>query len=170
MLHPSSLAEALLHRHRARSAIAASKRRNRSFLVPWRAARARFASWRTSRLPIEHGALADLAWLSARPTRGALRLPPLAEALLQRHRARSAATASKRLNRSFKIPRRSARAHVAQWRTGRPPTEHALYAAELAWYCLRGQLATRSTPPRAVGRGSSSPTPCQVGGCGFETP
>ena len=52
--HPTPLAEAFVHRHRTRSAAAASNRRNRRFLVPWRAARARFVTWRTSRAPTEH--------------------------------------------------------------------------------------------------------------------
>ena len=39
-------------------------------------------------------ALADLAWLSSRPTQGAVHPTPLAEAFLHRHRARSLAAAS----------------------------------------------------------------------------
>jgi len=46
-------------------------------------------------------ALADLAWLSSWPTQGALHPTPLAEALLQRNCARSAATASIHRDHSF---------------------------------------------------------------------
>ena len=85
-LHPAPLVEAPLQRHRAMSAVAASKRRNQNFLVPWRAARAHAAPCRTSRPPTEHVLrTADLAWLSSRPTRGALHPTPLAEAPLHRH-------------------------------------------------------------------------------------
>ena len=63
-------------------------------------------------------ALADLAWLSLRPTRGALQPTPLVEALLHRHCTRPAAVASIRRNRSCRIPWRAARARFAPWRTG----------------------------------------------------
>ena len=90
-LHPTPLAEALLHRHRARLAAAASKRRNHRVQSPW-CARAR-ASPRGEPAdgPRNTRALADLAWLSLRPTRVALYTTPLTEALLYRHCARSAA-------------------------------------------------------------------------------
>ena len=111
-------------------------------------------------------ALADLAWLSSRPTRDALHPTPLAEALLHRHRARSAAAASKRRGHRVRLPWRAARARFAPWRTGRPPTEHAR-AGGLGVVVFAANA--RRAPPHAVGRGSSSPTPRQVGGCGFET-
>ena len=80
-LHPTPLAEASLHRHRARSAVAASNFRNQNLLVPWCAARGRFAPWIISRPPTEHALCAvDLAWLSSRLTRGALHSTPLTEA------------------------------------------------------------------------------------------
>ena len=127
------LAEAILHRHRARSAAAASSCRNRRSLVPWRVARARFAPWRTSRPPTEHALrAADLARLSSWPTRDALYPTPLAEAPLNRHCAMSAAAASKRRNRLFLVPWHAARARFVTSRTSRPPTEHALRAACLA--------------------------------------
>jgi len=50
--------------------------------------------------PRSTSALAEFAWLSLQPTRSALHPTPLAEALLHRHRARSAAAASKPCNRS----------------------------------------------------------------------
>ena len=53
-LHPTPLAEALLHRHRARSVAGALKRSNHSFRLLCRAARARFAPCRTGRAPTEH--------------------------------------------------------------------------------------------------------------------
>ena len=57
-------------------------------------------------------------------------------------------------------------------RTLRPvenqPTTHGERARWRTWRgCLRGQRGR--APPHAVDRGSSSPTPRQVGGCGFET-
>ena len=53
-VHPTSLAEAPLQRHRDRSAAAASKFRDHRFRFRWRAPPARFAPWRTGRLPTEH--------------------------------------------------------------------------------------------------------------------
>ena len=111
-------------------------------------------------------ALADLAWLSLRPTRGALHPTPLAEAPLHRHRARSAAAASRRVITAFELQWRAARARFAPWRTSRPPTEHAR-AGGLGVVVFAANA--RRAPSHAVGRGSSSPTPRQVGGCGFET-
>ena len=119
-------------------------------LVPWRAAGARFVTWRTSRPPTEHLSLraACLARLSARPTRDALHPTPLAEALLHRNRARSAAAASDRRCRLVSSP--VARGPRALRHVENQPTAHrALYFALRAWRgCLRGQLATRSTPRR----------------------
>ena len=141
-------ADALLHRHRARSAAAASNRRSCLFLVPWRAARARFVTWRTRRPPTEHALRArDLARLSARPTRDALHPTPLAEALLHRHRVRSAAAASRRRNRSFLVPWSVSCTRLDPWRTSQPPTTHALHAACLA------RLSARPT------RNAHHPTP-----------
>ena len=145
-LHPTPLAEAPLHRHRAVSAAAASNRRCRLVLVPWRAARARFVTWRTSRPPTEHLSLraACLARLSAWPTRGALHPTPLAEAPLHRHRAVSAAAASNRRCRLVLVPWRAARARFVTWRTSRPPTEHlslrAACLARLSAWPTRGAL------------------------------
>ena len=105
-LHHTPLAEAPLRRHRALSAAAASNRRCRLALVSWRVARSRFVAWRTRRPPTEHFSLraaACLARLSG-PTRGALQPTSLAEALLHRHRATSAAAASNRRNLLFLVP------------------------------------------------------------------
>ena len=163
-------------------------------------------------------ALAELAWLSLRPTRGTLHPAPLAEALLHRHRARSAAAVSERRKQSFQNRWRTARTRFAPWRTSRPPTEHVragglgvvIFAAnagrapphvrdaviETSEFrgarhahalprekpadrpqstCTLADLArlssranARRASPHAVGRGSSSPTPRQVGGYGFE--
>ena len=112
-------------------------------------------------------ALDDLASLSARPTRGALRPSPLVEALLHRHRARSAAAASKRRNHSFRIPWRAVRARFAPWRTSQPPTEHAR-AGGLGVVVFVANVGR--APSHTVCRGSLSPTPRQVSGCGVETP
>ena len=108
-LHPTPLAVAPLRRHRALLAVVASNRCGRLVFVLWRAARARFVRWRTRRPPTEHFSLraACLALLSAWPTRGALHPTSLAEALLHRHRAMSAAAASKRRNLLFLVPWRA---------------------------------------------------------------
>ena len=98
-------------------------------------------------------------------TRGAPNLTPLAEAPLQRNLASSAATASDRRNYSFRILCRAARARFAPSETGRPPMEHARAGGLDVVVCAAN--AGRA-PPYTVGRGSSSPTPRQVGGCGFE--
>ena len=111
-------------------------------------------------------ALADLEWSFSRPTQAALHTTPLAEALLHRYRARSAAMASKQRDHSFQTPCRAAHVRFAPWRAGRPPTEHAR-AGGLGVVVFAAN-AGRATP-HAVGRGSSSPTPRQVGGCGFGT-
>ena len=71
-LYPTSMAEGLPHRHRARSAAATSKRCDRPVRTPWRATRALIAPWRTACGPQTPRALADLAWLSSRPTRETL--------------------------------------------------------------------------------------------------
>ena len=233
-LHPTLLAEAFLHRHRARLAATASECRNRSLQIRWRAARARFVPWRTIRPPTEHviagglgvvvlaanadrtashaigqgststqprqvggcgfepswlklpnpesrgpralrpvenpptahraNALANLAWLYSQPTRSTLHPTPLAEAPLQHNLARSVAVASNIHGYSFRIPCRAARARFAPWRTHRPPTEHAR-AGGLGVVVFAANAGR--APPHAVGRGSSSPTPRQVGGCGF---
>ena len=118
-LQPTPLAEAPLHRHRAVLAAAASNFRCRLVLVPWRAAREGFVTWRTRRPPTEHLCLraACLARLSARPTRGALHPTPLAEAPLHRHRAVLAAAASNRRCRLVLVPWRAAREGIVTWRT-----------------------------------------------------
>jgi len=108
--------------------------------------------------------LADLAWLSSRPTRGALQPTMLGEALLHRHRARSAAAALKRRNQRFRILWLAARALFASWRTSQPPTEQ-LRGGGLGVVIFAANAGR--TAAHAVGRGSSSPTPNQVGGCGF---
>ena len=78
-------------------------------------------------------ALVDLAWLSSRPTRGALYSTPLAEALLNRHRARLTAGASNACGHSVRIPCRTAHVHFVPWRTVRTPAEHSALA-DLAWF------------------------------------
>ena len=116
--------------------------------------------------PRSSRALADLALLSLRPTRGALHPTPLGEALLHRHHDRSVAAASKRNDHGFRVPWLATRARFAPWRTGRPPTEHAR-AGRLGVVVFAANAGR--APPHAVGRGTSSPIPRQVGGCGSET-
>ena len=110
--------------------------------------------------------LPDFAVLSLRPTQGALHPTPLAEALLFRHRDRSAAAALERRCHNVQFLCQSARARFASWRTGRPPTEHA--RAGGLGVVIFAANAGRALP-QAVGRGSSSTTPRQFGSCGLET-
>ena len=149
-LHPTPLAEALLHRHRTRSADAATHCRWYRSRLPWRAARARVVPWITSRPSTENALRAvDLARLSARSTHDALRPTPLAEALLYQPCAGSTAAASRRRNQSFLVPWRAARAHFVTWRTSRSPTEHALRAADLARLSARPTRETLYPTPLA---------------------
>ena len=111
--------------------------------------------------------LADLAWLSSWPTRGALHPTPLAEAPLYRHRVRSAAPALKHHDHSFQLLCRAARARFAPWRTGHLPMEHARAGKLGVVVCAAN---AERAPPHAVGRGSSSTTLRQVGGCRFAAP
>ena len=137
VLHPTPLAEALLHRHRARTAAAASNRRKQSFLTPWRPAHARFAPWRTNRPPTVHVRAGGLGVVvCAGNSRRALPCA-VGRASLHRHRAVSAVAALQRRNQRFLVPWRAAPALFAPWRTSRPPTDHALRAADLAWLSLR---------------------------------
>ena len=69
-------------------------------------------------------ALADLAWLSSRPTRNTLHPTSLAVTRPHRHCARSAAAASKHCGHRVRLPWRASPARVAPWMTGRPPMEH----------------------------------------------
>ena len=108
--------------------------------------------------------LAHLAWLSSRPTRGALHPTPFAEAPLHRQRDRSAAATSIQRDQSFRIQCRTDRARFAPWRTSHPPTEDAR-AGGLGVVVFAANAGCG--PPHAVGRGSSSPTPREVAGCGI---
>ena len=110
-LHSVRLAEAPLRLHRARLAATASHRQSRFVLVPWRGPR---ALRHVENQPTAHRALslhdADLARLSARPTRDALHPARVAEAPLRLHRNRSASAASRCRSRLFLVPWRAARA------------------------------------------------------------
>ena len=101
-------------------------------------------------LPTAHGARAragGLGVLSLLPTWVALHPTSLAEALLQRHRASSAAAASKRRNQSYRIRWRATRARFVPLRSCRPPTQTP--ARWITWRgCLHGQLGARSNPRR----------------------
>ena len=112
-------------------------------------------------------ALADLAWLSSRLTSDALHPTSLAEALLHRHCARSAALASERRAHYVQSPWCATRARFAPWRTGRRPAEYTR-AGGLGVVVFAAN--ERRAPSHVVGRGSSPPTLRQIGGCGFETP
>ena len=106
-------------------------------------------------------ALADLAWLSSRQTRDTFHPTPLAEALLHQHHARLPAAVSKRRAYHIQLLWCAACARFAPWRTGRRPTEHALAVGlRVVVFAANAQRS----PPHAVGRGSYSLTPRQVGG------
>ena len=145
---PHAVGRGSWRRHRARSAAAASDRRGHHFLVPWRAARARVAPWRTIQPATTHTlSAACLARLSARQTRNALHPTPLTEAPLRRHRDLSAAVASNRRGRLLLIPWRAARARFVTWRTRRPPIAHlSLRAACLARLSARPRSNPRRRP------------------------
>ena len=155
---PHAVGRGSWRRHRARSAAAASDRRGHHFLVPWRAARARVAPWRTIQPPTTHALnAACLARLSARPTRNALHPTPLTEAPLRRHRDLSAAVASNRRCRLVLVPWRAARARSATWRTSRPPTEHlSLRAACLARLSARPTRDALHPTPLAEAPGADT--------------
>ena len=93
-LHPTLLAEDLLHRHCARAAGAASDHHGRC--VDYSAAQPARATPRGERADRTWctAALEELVRLSSRPKRDALHPTPLVEALFRRHRARSAAATS----------------------------------------------------------------------------
>ena len=93
-LHPTPLDEAPLYHHRARTAAVISN--DVATAIERRAARPAYDLPRSEPAgrPRSMCALADLAWLSSRPTRGALQPTPSVEALLYRHHARSASAVS----------------------------------------------------------------------------
>ena len=218
VLHPAPLAEAFLHRHHARLPAVASERRAYYVRLPWCAAHARFAPWRSGGRPTKHAlavglgvvvfsatgqralpsavgrgsssptlrhvggcgfgtsqtpigshaarptcasprgepadgphstrALADLAWLSSWPRRVMLHSTPLTEALLHRHRAKSAVAASKHRGHRVLSPWRAARAQLAPTRTSLRPTEH-VRAGGLGVVVFAANA--RHAPPHAVG-------------------
>ena len=76
--------------------------------------------------------LADLAWLSSRPTRDALHPAPLAKALLHLHRARCAACGFKTSWRSCVTSVTRTHARFAPWITGRRPWS-TRSLSDLAW-------------------------------------
>ena len=161
---PHTIDRGFSARHCVRTTAVGCNPRGHSFRTLCRAARARFAPWRTGRQPTEHLALADLACLSSRPTRAALHPSTLAKVLPHRHRARSAADGCKRRDHSIRSPCRAACARFAPRSTVRPPTEHA-HGGGLGVVVF--SASARRAPPHAVGRDSSAPTPRQVGDCGF---
>ena len=133
----------------ARSVATAYVYRSRRFVVPWRAARARFAPWRTSRPPTEHAlCAADLARLSARSTCDALHPTPLADTLLQRHCAGSAAAASQRHNRLSIVPWRAARSCFVTWSD--QPTAHRERTARCGLGAVVCAANSLSLPPTSL--------------------
>ena len=109
-------------------------------------------------------ALEELTLLSLRPSRRALHLTPLAEALLLRHRARFSAAAFTFRDNSLRITCRADRARFAPWRTSRPRMKHAR-AGGLGVVVSAGNA--ERAPSHAVGRGSYSSTLRQGFGCGI---
>ena len=131
--------------------------------IPWRASRARIAPWSSGRRTAEHAPRsADLAWLCCGPTRGALSPHAVGRGSTAPTPRQVGGWASTVRDQRVRIPWRASRARIAPWSSGRPPAEHAPRSADLAWLCCgptRGALH-----PHAVGRGSTAPTPRQVGG------
>ena len=125
----------------------------------------RIAPWRTELPPMERARAGGLGMVVFSPTRSALHPAPLAEALRHRHCARSAAVASNQCERSLLILWRVAHVRLPRIEPAdRPRSTRAL--ATVVWLSSRPTRA-RSTPHRC--RGSFSPTPRQVGGCGCGT-
>ena len=164
-LHPTLPAEALLHRHRPRSAAVISKRRCYLNWLPWRETRSWFAPWRTGRRPTEHAHAGGLGVgvLAA----NARRAPPYAI-----RRGSYSQTARQIGGCDFETSwpphsdpmARDPRAHRPVENTGRRPTDTA--RASGLGVVVFTAIALHA-PTYAVGQGSSSPTPCQVGGCNF---
>ena len=116
--------------------------------------------------PLNTRALADLAWLSSRPTSDTLHPTPLAEALLYRHSGRSAAAASENRGHHIRLPWRATHARMAPWRTGQRPTKHASTGGlDMVVFAANA----RRVRPQAGGQGCFAPTPRQIYGCGFKT-
>ena len=145
---PTLPAGARPHQHRCRLVARPSRGLSLRVQIPWRA-----SSGEPADRPRSTCALADLVWLSSRPTRGALHPVPLDEAPLQRHRARSAAAASNCRDYNFKIPWCVARARFAPWRTGRPPKEQGSRSADLSRLCC-GPTQSTFLPTLSAGNRS----------------
>ena len=105
--------------------------------------------------PTAHGARAravrGLCVVVLWPNAGRAPPTPSAGARPHQHRDRSVARASKVHDRCVRIPWRAARALIASWSIGRPPTEHAPRSADLAWLCC-GQRRALLPPPSAEAR------------------
>ena len=171
-LHPTPLAEALLHRHSARAAAAALKRHNHNDVSC--AARPARASPRDGPANCLWSTRARKTWRGClRGQCGARSTPHRWPRLFfnhtapGRHSARSAAVALQLRNHDSRLLCRAARACFAPWRTGHRPTEHAR-AGGVGVVVLAANAGC--APPHTVGRDSSSPKPRLVGGCGFITP
>ena len=148
-LHPTPLAEALLQRHRARSAAEVSVPHGHSVQIPCRAAPRAAPRGKPADCPRSTRALADLAWLSSRPMYDALHPTQLAKTSLHRHRARTEALRCAPRSYSFRTPCRAARTRVAPWRTGRQPTEHGRASGVgVVVFAANGPLSTPRRWPR----------------------
>ena len=94
---------------------------------------------------------------------------PSAEARTHQHGDRSAEQASNGFNHCVRIPWRAARTCFAPWVEYRP-TNHGAHAAQCGLGVVVLWADVRRAPPHVIGRGSTAPTPRQVGGTGFERP
>ena len=144
--HSMPLADAVVHRHRDRPAAAASDRRNASVPLPYRAARARFAPWRSDRPPTGHArAGGPEVFFAVNPGR----TPPHAigrgsfpSTPRQVGGCGLGATSPQRSNPMPRGPR-------ALRPVDNRPTAHGARAHWRTWHgCLRGQHGARSTQRR----------------------
>ena len=159
-------------RHRSgldRSNTATSRRRGglRRLVVTWRAARALFASWSIGRPPAEHARRAVRTWRVC---------------VVGPRRARSSPRRRPGLNRT-NIPKVGGMDLGVSWslrpnpvargpHASRPvqyrPTAHGACAAQCGLGVGVLWANAGRAPPHVIGRGSTAPTPQQVGGTDFE--
>ena len=147
-IHPTALDEAPLHRYRARSAAAASKRRVCRIHIPCCATRAPFDPWRIDPPPTEYAPAGGLGVVGFAVN--APRTPPHAvgRGSSSPTRTRSGAAALKYHGKRVQIMCHAARARFDLWRTGRWPTKHTL-AVGLGMVVFAANA--RHAPPHAVG-------------------
>ena len=158
--HPTPLPEYIFHRHHARSAAAASEQRHRSFRVPWRVARARFAPWRTGQPPAEHARAGGLGmvFFEANPGRAAPHAVGRGSSAPKPRQVGGCGFETK----SPKLPNPAARGPRALHPVENRPTAHGARARWRTWRgCLRGQRGASSTPRRWTRLFRTATAPCR---------